>query len=324
MRIATDIAGLERVAGPGVTVLTFPEQAFPSAWPRRLRLLRAALRSDHLVLHFSLPDIVFFAAAFTLLPFLPCRITTLDFFAGPLHGPRLLLIRWSLNRVDRFLVYFKNSRVFQDSFHLPPSKFQYIPFKINAIEVIRRTQATNGDYVFCGGRSRRDFATLFAAVAPLKIPVKVLTSTEKDMNPHGSSLHGIPVPENVEIFTHDQSAEFFVAMMAASRLVVIPIVPDSTTQAGIGVYLQAMALGKCVIASTSLGVDDVLTEEQAIVVPAGDVEALRTAIDRAWSDDAWRGRFAQAGQTYALPLGGEDQLRRSILASLPSGARPVS
>jgi glycosyltransferase involved in cell wall biosynthesis len=98
--------------------------------------------------------------------------------------------------------------------------------------------------------------------------------------------------------------------------VVIPIVPDSTTQAGIGVYLQAMALGKCVIASTSLGVSDVLTD-QAIIVPAGDADALRRAIERAWNDDQYRARFAETGRRYALPLGGEDELRRSVLASLP-------
>jgi len=98
---------------------------------------------------------------------------------------------------------------------------------------------------------------------------------------------------------------------------VIPIVRDSTTQAGIGVYLQAMALGKCVIVSTSLGVSDVLTASQAIIVPAGDVEALRAAIERAWTDAPWREGIALAGQRYALPLGGEDELRRSVLAALP-------
>jgi glycosyltransferase involved in cell wall biosynthesis len=316
LRIATDITGLERVAGPGTVVDAFPAEIYPSTWLRRLRLLQAALRSDYLVLHFSLSDISFFAAALTLLPFHSCRITTLDFFVGPLRGIRLLLIRWSLHRVHRFLVYFKDSRMFQEIFQLPAARFQYIPFKINAIELIRKTPVSNGDYVFCGGRSRRDFATLFAAVEPLKIRVKVVTSTEQEMKPHGSSLQGLRIPVNVEILMQDQSAEFFVGTMAASRLVVIPIVRDSTTQAGIGVYLQAMALGKCVIISTSLGVSDVLAEGQAIIVPAGDVEALRTAIEHVWNDGESRNRYALAGQRYALPLGGEDELRRSILASL--------
>src|SRR5262249_53078342 len=154
------------------------------------------------------------------------------------------------------------------------------------------------------------FATLFAAIEPLGIPIKVVTSTEKEMNPHGSSLKGLQIPKNVEIFVQDQSAEFFVKTMAGARLVVIPIVRDTTTQAGIGVYLQAMALGKCVIISDSLGTTDVLTVGQAIIVPAGDAAALRSAIHRAWTDSEWRNQFAETGQRYALPLGGEDELRR--------------
>ena len=299
-----------------MVVRAFPAELYPAAWIRRFRLLGAALGADELVLHFSLPDITFFAIAFTLLPFHRCRMTTLDFFVGPLRGVRPLLIRWSLRHVHRFLVYFKDSRVFQESFRLPAAKFHYIPFKINAIELIRKAPLSTGDYVFCGGRSRRDFAALFAAVEPLQVRVKVVTSSEQEMNPHGSSLRGLRVPANVEISTNDSSGEFFVNLMAGSRFVVIPILPDSTTQAGIGVYLQAMALGKCVIISTSLGVSDVLTDGQAIIVPAGDVGALRAAMERAWNDSGWRDQYAAAGRRYALPLGGEDELRRSILAAL--------
>jgi len=297
-------------------VLVYRAPQPPSGWAQRLRLLRAAFRADHLVLEFSLPDVMFFAIALSLLPFHRCRITTVDFFVGVPRGLRFQLARWSLRRVDRFLVYFKDSRVFQRMFGFSASKFIYIPYKINSIELIRQCAVISGDYVFCGGRSRRDFATLFSAVEPLGIPVKVVTSTEREMKRDGSSLANLRVPENVEILSQDQSADFFVRMMAASRFVVIPIVADSITQAGIAVYLQAMALGKCVIISTGLGVSDVLTGPEAIIVAAGDAEALRAAIDRAWNDFEWREGFARAGQSYALRMGGEDEVGRSILAAL--------
>jgi len=317
LRIATDVPALERGAPPGTEIRAYPAEKYPSTWPRRWRLLKAALRSDHLILEFNLSDVMFFAAALFLLPFHRCRFTTFDFFVGRCVGLRFRLVRWSLSRVDRLLVYFKDSRVFEDMFGIPASKFRYIPCKINSIELIRQMRPVTGDYVFCGGRSRRDFATFLRAIEPLGIPVKIVTSTEQEMNQNGSSLAGLAIPASVEVLTHDRSAAFFVGTMAASRLVVIPIVRDTVTQAGIAVYLQAMALGKCVIVSTGLGVSDVLQGDEAIIVPAGDVEALRTAIERVWNDADLRDRFAQAGQRYALALGGEDEICRSILSALP-------
>ena len=200
---------------------------------------------------------------------------------------------------------------------ISPRRFHYIPFKVNGIELIRKITACDHGYIFTGGRSRRDFATLFAAVEPLGYPVKIVTSSEAEMRPHGSSLEGLAVPPNVEINTNDQSQDFFVRTMAGARLVVLPIVRDTTTQAGIGVYLQGMALHKCVIVSSGMGVSDVLTDSQALIVPAGDVDALRQAIERAWNDDDFRQRYADSGYAYAQPLGGEDELRRSVLDALP-------
>ena len=306
---------MERVAPPGAIVRAYPAAQYPSAWSRRLRMFFSALRSDHLILNFSLPDVLFFTVMLAVVP-RRCRITTLDLFLGPLRGRRLRVMRWSLHRVDRLLVYFKNSRVFQEKLGLPASRFRYVPFKVNAIERIRQTPATDEGFIFCGGRSQRDFATFFAAVEPLGYPVKIVTSPEAEMRPHRSSLAGLRIPSNVEILTKDSDAAFFVRTMAAARLVVIPIVPDSTTQAGIAVYLQAMALGKCVVISDGLGAGDVLSG-QAILVPPGDKDALRAAIQRAWEDAAVRNRYAAAGQSYALALGGEDELRRSVWNALP-------
>jgi glycosyltransferase involved in cell wall biosynthesis len=264
---------------------------------------------------------MFFTLFLCIIPFHRCRLTTLDFFIGQPKPWMLPLIRWSLGRVNRFLVYFKDSSIFEQMLHLPRSKFYYVPFKVNAFELIQATPVRDDGYIFSGGRSRRDFATFFAAVQPLEYPVKLVTSGEEDLTPHGSSMHGLPVPDNVEILRKDSSARFFVDCMAGARLVVIPIVRDSTTQAGIGVYLQAMALRKCLIISSGLGISDVLTDHQAIIVPPGDVEALREAIDKVWRDAALRERYAEAGYRYARPLGAEDDLRRSVWAALPRDAQ---
>lgn len=317
MRLTTDIQGLERVAPPGLEIHAYTAGAVPARWKRSLLLLFSAFRSEHLVIHFSLPEIVFFSVFLSLDPFRRCRITTLDFFAADIQPWLKPIARWSLRRVARFLVYFKDASPTAQLHGVPPGRFHYIPFKINGYELIRDARTGDEGYIFSGGRSRRDFATFFAAVEGSGYPVKLLTGKESDLTPHGSSLHGLTVPSNVEVLHDDSSMEYFVRVLAGARLVVIPLLRGTGTQAGIGVYLQAMAAGKCLIISSGLGVSDVLSEYEAIMVPAGDAAALRAAIRLAWEDADLRERYGRAAARYALPLGGEDELRRSVLRSLP-------
>ncbi|HEY3825436.1 MAG TPA: glycosyltransferase [Bryobacteraceae bacterium] len=317
MKITTDIAGLERVAPRNVTVAAIPQSLVASRWKRNLKLFVSALGSHHLVIHFSLPEIIFFSVCLSLAPFRRCRITTLDFFAGDIRPAMRPLVRWSLGRVARFLVYFRDTSVFEQLLGLRRSKFHYIPFKVNALELISGAHQYDGGYIFSGGRSRRDFATLFKAVGNLGYPVKLLTGEEADLTPHGSTLNGLTVPENVELLRNDSSMQSFVQLLAGARLVVIPLLKNTRTQAGIGVYLQAMAARKCVIISSGLGVSDVLTDDLAIIVPAGDAEALQVSVKRAWEDADLRERYAAASARYALALGAEDELRKSVLNALP-------
>jgi len=316
--VTTNIPGLHRVAPADLIVRTYSPAQIPNRWLRNFRLIFSALQSNHLVIDFELRDLAFFAILFFLLPGKrPCRLTTLDLFPGNPQKRALGFLRWSLRYVDRLLVYFRDTGHFELLFGIPASKFRYVPFKINGIERIRELLPTEEGYIFCGGRSRRDFQTLFEAVKDLPYPVKLVTSCEEEMNPHGSTLRGIVTPPNVEIIRRDSDQRFFLQCMSRATLVVLPLLKDCQTQAGIGVYIQAMALRKCVIISSGLGVRDVLTD-QAVLVQPGDPLELRTAIVRLWNDDLLRADYAERGRRYAMPLGGEDELYRSVLSALPN------
>ena len=316
MRVVSDIHGLERVAGPDTHVQVFSQQGSPKRWPRNFALFRAALTADYLVIHFSLIEVVFFAVALFLLPVGHCRLVTLDFFVVRPRKWQLPVVRWTMRRVYRMLVYFRDSERFETLYGVSRASFQYVPFKINSWELIQQAAVSDEGYIFVGGRSRRDFATLFEAVRDLPYPVKIMTAQEPEIVPHGSSLAGLAVPPNVEIIYKDTDTRLFVELMAKARLVVLPIVKDSAVQAGIGVYIMGMALRKCVIISEALGVSDVLESHQACIIPPGSVTALRDAIDALWKDDARRSAYADAGYEYASPLGAEDQLRASILRAI--------
>lgn len=318
--VTTNVDGLERVAPPGVAVYSYPARLFPNALLRNLRLYRSARRSDHLVLGFDLSDLAILVVLFALTPGKRCRLTTFDLFVGDPRGCKLQFTRWCLRHVDRLLVLFRDTAPFERLLDLPASKFRYVPFKINGIEIIRQMAPTDEGFIFCGGRSRRDFRTLFEAVRNLPCRVKVVTSGETEMNPHGSTMAGLDVPPNVEILRKDSDQRFFLDCMGRARLVVLPLVKGTLTQAGIGVYIQAMALRKCVIVSLGVGVSDVLTD-QAVMVRPGDAAELRSAIVRLWNDDSLRNAYAERGYRYATPLGGEDELYRSIMGALLEDSR---
>jgi glycosyltransferase involved in cell wall biosynthesis len=316
MRIVTDIDGLNRAAASGTTVLTFSSQTDPGRWSRNFRLLKSAISADYLIIHFALAEVIFFTVLLFLIPFHRCRVATLDFFVTRPKRWQLPIIGWSLRRLDRMLVYFRDSARFEALYGVPRTSFQYIPFKINSWQLVQKAVVSDEGYVFVGGRSRRDFRTLFEAVEHLPCPVKILTAPAAELVRHGSSLEGLTPPPNVEIFYNDSDARTFVELMAKARLVVLPILSDSAVQAGIGVYLLGMALRKCIIISEALGVNDVLLNGEARIVPPGDPGALRQAIETLWHDQSLRETYAEAGYRYAWPLGGEEQLWSSVLRAV--------
>jgi len=301
------------MAASAWTVCVHSAQRTPAAWKRLILLARDAIRSDYLVIHFEFAPVLLFGL---LLSFTRCRLVTLDFFIPVLKPWMRPLIGVALRRVFRLLVYFRDASVFVERYGVEAAKFHYVPFKINAFPLIQAATPFDGAYVFSGGRSRRDFAALFSSLGELGYPCKVLVGAVSELSKHGSSLSALEPPPNVELL-HDDSAEFFVGCMAGARVVVIPLLRDAITQAGIGVYISAMALRKCVIISTGLGIDDVLLDRQAMIVPAGDRDALRDAIRLAWEDEAVREAYARRWYEYAIALGDAENLRRSVLAALP-------
>ncbi len=97
--------------------------------------------------------------------------------------------------------------------------------------------------------------------------------------------------------------------MSNAKIVVLCISEESISPSGVGVYLQAMALGKCVIISDCPATRGILEDSnQAILVPQHDVEALAKAIEMVWCNDNVRKQVARAGRQYAISLGGEQEL----------------
>lgn len=188
-----------------------------------------------------------------------------------------------------------------------------MPFKINSLDLIRQTEVSDEGYIFSGGRTRRDFATLFAAVDGLPIRVKVIAQQNHKLHPHGTHLEPDKAPCNVEIIHDDDTVASFISYIAKARLVVLPITRENISASGIGVYLQAMALRKVVIISAGPAVDLMLPPRSAIIVPPSDSNALKEAIVELYTNSSLREEIATNGYEYAMSLGGEERLLDDIL-----------
>ena len=150
---------------------------------------------------------------------------------------------------------------------LPEERIRFLPFHTNIIKpgIVSGT----GGYIFSAGRTGRDFATLADAVKGLDINVIVVTDQYH--------LKGVYFPSNVEVYCNIPYKKYMELLHKCS-MVVVPLkkLIKSTGQV---VFLEAMALGKPVIATNTVGTEDYIKHgTTGILIPPEDSKALRKAL----------------------------------------------
>ena len=297
--------------------LVWPEPAAGNA-ARRRTVLRS-FSCDYVFWDTLDRDFLMLALLKRLVPFYRPRLVLLNLLVmAPVtrqQRAKFRLVAWLLGGTYKIVQYHRDTRALQAHLRLPAQHFDYIPFKINRLDLVERTVPTDAGYIFCGGKTRRDFDTFIAAVAPLPYPVKIVTTSNDDIAQHGSYLAERPLPAHIEAVRVDGRPEPFIELLAGARLVVQPIKPD-ICGVGIGVYILAMALRKCVVITAGPTTNEDLSDDQAVIVPPEDPVALREAIRRVYTDEALRARVAENGYKLATAMGGEERLYGSIVAWL--------
>lgn len=142
-------------------------------------------------------------------------------------------------------------------------------------------------YIFSGGRSGRDYGTLFAALQQTAIPAIV--------NARPFNVRGLKIPQNVRL-NDLLPADAYRNLHWGARFVVIPL-QDVDEAVGLTAILYAMAAGKAVIVSRVSGVEDYVQDGvTGLLVAPRDVAAMCAAIERLWMDAAtceWMGAQAR-------------------------------
>ena len=195
-------------------------------------------------------------------------------------------------RMDTIVLYADaQQRWAVDQLGIAPEKLALIPFHADA-SFYRPLPGTpvNPDQICAAGLEWRDYPTLIDAVAAMpELTVKLAAASP--WSKHENETAGRTLPPNVDARRYSYGE--LRALYAESAFVVVPL-KETDFQAGITTILEAMAMGKAVIATRTTGQTDVIRDgENGLSVAPGDVAGWREAIARLRGDPALRERLGR-------------------------------
>lgn len=201
-----------------------------------------------------------------------------------LKGPvlkALPLVRRLLGGADRIVCFSSGEcEAYAELLRLPRERFAFLP--LAWLDDEPETDEDDG-YILALGHSNRDYNLLLKAVHGTGLPVRIVAADT-------AWLEGETPPPHVTIKTNTGFDETN-ALIAKATFHVIPLKPVGYSS-GQTVLLRAMARGKAVVITDTMGVRDYVRDgETGVLVPPGDAEALRSALLRLWDDPARRKRI---------------------------------
>ena len=195
---------------------------------------------------------------------------------------KFLLMRFLFSSVHKVICASrKEVDYYTDVFHWPAGKVSFVPLLVSTEQFQRRTEDSEG-FIFSGGRVYRDYDTLIRALDGKHY--RAIIVAEGDLpaatdHPYIETMYRIPLDD-------------FDSLVARSRIVVLPL-EDKPFSIGQTVLLQAMAMGKPVVATRTAGTIDYIEHlETGILVEPHDPAALGEAIDLLMRDDGLRAKLA--------------------------------
>jgi hypothetical protein len=166
--------------------------------------------------------------------------------------------------------------------------------------------------VFAGGDSHRDYTPLieasFRSNAPMTLATGRISAEQRARLPATVQAGRVP---------HDE----FVTLMRRASVVVVPLEDRTDRSAGEQTYLNAMAMGKPVIVTDTMGVRDYVEHEQTgLIVPPRDPEALAHAMEWALNpaDEPAARAMGERARQVTLKRFGPDNYVNGLLSVIDS------
>ncbi len=199
-------------------------------------------------------------------------------------------------RLDTIFVYAKSQQDWAvRRLGIAPEKLALIPFHADAHFYRPQPQTVvNPNQICSAGLEWRDYPTLIDTVRTLP-DLSVKLAAASPWSKHDNETAGRTLPPNVDArrYSYAELRDLY----AASSFVVVPI--KETDFQGVTTILEAMAMGKAVIATRTTGQTDVITDgENGLTVAPGDVTGWRDAICRLHGDAALRARLGASARRW--------------------------
>jgi glycosyltransferase involved in cell wall biosynthesis len=140
---------------------------------------------------------------------------------------------------------------------IPEDRLALVPYQVDT--TFWRPEAIPEERLICSaGLEFRDYPTLLRAVEGLD--VRVVIGATSHWSKRRNTAEGQQLPANVEVSAFDYVA--LRRLYSRSALVVVPL-DDTDFQAGVTTILEAMAMGKPVVVTHSLGQTDVVEDRRS-------------------------------------------------------------
>jgi glycosyltransferase involved in cell wall biosynthesis len=124
-------------------------------------------------------------------------------------------------------------------------------------------------YIFCGGRTNRDFDTVLKAVSGLRCPTVIVAAAAERFS--------VEVPENVSVH-RDIPSEDFNRLMQEAGIVVVALKRHDVSSGQV-LLNQAMQHGKAVVVTAVAGMEAYVTDgEDALLVAPGDAQDMKSKL----------------------------------------------
>jgi hypothetical protein len=205
--------------------------------------------------------------------------------------------------IDRILVHSANQvDLLTKDLGIPSSLLRVVPYAIDDHFWCPQPVEEELDLAMSTGREHRDYSCLVSACPP---GVRLFVADGSFHSPNAIRQEPRAWTSNVE----RRGVSFIELrhMYARAAVVVVPLLATSYPF-GVTAVLEAMAMGKALIATDTPGLRGLLEHEaNCIVVPPGDDRAMRRAMEHLLTDHDERRRLGRAARATAFERYGLDR-----------------